>query len=181
MSYSELFTVTGGGSSMTTKIIIAVLAIVFLYYWYTGALDTYFVDTRLWFKTKFSSLGSMNTPAAPAAAASGTAAFTPRRVTVVREGFSSEAPAGGNSDWSEYVKTMAIEPTIVKSHQSFTENQAAKMPRNAALTVMDNANPPVKVHGFTRANYTIPVSDNARQVPTEYQDQLPHNCRPIRW
>ena len=175
MSYSELFSVTGGGSSMTTKIVIAVLVVIFLYFWYTGALDSYFVDSRLWFKSKFAALGKMATPGAPAAA------FTPRRVTVVREGFSSDAPSTGNADWNEYVKTMAIEPEIAKSHQAFTDNQAAKMPRNAALTVLDNANPPIKVHGFTRANYTIPVPDSARQVPTEYQDQLPHNCRPIRW
>jgi hypothetical protein len=86
----------------------------------------------------------------------------------------SGSPAG---DYSDVVMQMALEPSVLKSHQQFITDTSANTSGASPMSVRDDDNNLVPWVGIRRPEFNVYVDPNARTVPTEMPYQMPDNSR----
>lgn len=87
------------------------------------------------------------------------------------------APApGGGYDHNNYLLNEGVSPDVFQSQQQFVDDTYtnALLLGSSKDIVNDLANDINPQWGLRRINYDVPIGEGARQVPSDYRDQLPN-------
>lgn len=81
--------------------------------------------------------------------------------------------AAGYDDYADAVKYMSLDPTVFASQASYANEVGIVGNTAAAMSVRSDSNSPTRWVGLRRPDVgSVPISSDARQVPSEYSDQL---------
>jgi hypothetical protein len=83
----------------------------------------------------------------------------------------------GYDDYKQFIIGTGLEPSVVDSHRAFAKEINTSTSGASSATVTSHDDSVVTRWGLRRATAYVPVSPNAREVPSSTEQQLKDNAR----
>lgn len=83
----------------------------------------------------------------------------------------------GYDDYKQYIMNTGIESSVIDSHRQFAKEINTSTSGASAQTVLSHDDSIVPTWGLRRRSAYVPVSENAREVPSQTDAQMKDNSR----
>ena len=84
-------------------------------------------------------------------------------------------------DYQEYMLNTGVASSIIDSHAEFTNDLQVGTKGASAETVFSHDDSIVPKWGLRRTTINVPISENAREVPSSTDEQIADNSGPLRY
>lgn len=99
----------------------------------------------------------------------------------VPENMSNAPHPDGQDDYNQFIINTGLETSVVDSHRVFAKEINTSTSGASAETVFSHDDSIVPKWGLRRTNARIPVSENAREVPSSTDEQLDDNSHSLTY
>ena len=85
------------------------------------------------------------------------------------------------SDYSEFMISSSLDPDVVDSHKTFTDEIQNNTTGPSAQTIFSHDDSIVPRWGLRRSSAYIPINPNSREVPSQTNEQINQNSSKLTY